>query len=92
MAYDKGVIHKFHKDQFHSVFEKEQNRKGKLFLHDGNLRQNSKVACSALDKVGFRLFDRSLDVNLIKNIFHLVRKKLSEDALQHAISKKKEKV
>ena len=47
----------FAKVQFQVIFEKGENTKGKLFLQDGDPRQNSKKARNALDKVGFRLFE-----------------------------------
>ena len=42
---------------FKLYLKKGENTKGKLFLQDGDPRQNSKKARNALDKVGFRLFE-----------------------------------
>lgn len=87
MAYDNGVTSceqyeetfkgkrfaNFVKDQFQILFEKRQNAKGKLFLQHGYPRQNSKVALSALKKVGFHLFE--------------LPARSPEDVLQQIISK-----
>ena len=57
---------------------------------DGCPRQNSKVAMTAIDKVGAKLFkipSRSPDLNPIENFFHLVDSKLKADARQNNISK-----
>ena len=42
--------------QFSNMFKNSANPKGKLFLQDGNPSQNSKIACEAMDSVGWRLF------------------------------------
>ena len=75
---------------FPNAFLNSTNPKGKLFLMDGCPRQNSKVAMTAIDKVGAKLFkipSRSPDLNPIENFFHLVDSKLKADARQNNISK-----
>ena len=67
------------------MFEKSANPKGKLFLQDGDPRQNSKKAKIALDAVDCRQFfipARSPDANPIENFFNVIRIKLAEDAIQ----------
>ena len=67
------------------LFSRWGNQKGKLFSQDGDPRQNSKSAQKAFDHVGYSLFAipaRSPDINPIENMFNLVRKQLTEDALK----------
>ena len=67
------------------LFKKCPNPKGKLFLQDGDPSQNSCKARSAWDKIGARKLSiaaRSPDRNPIENIFHIVKKKLQQDALE----------
>jgi len=74
---------------FPSAFEKcDAEPEGSLFLQDGDPRQNSAVAKKAFESMGCKVFGipaRSPDLNPIENIFHLVRKKLKEDALAKKI-------
>ena len=80
----------FVKEHLSDVFKNSANSRGKLFLQDGDPRQCSKVARDAMDQLGCRMFaipPRSPDVNPIENIFHLVRKKLQDDALKRKITK-----
>ena len=51
-AYFADVI----REQFHQAFVKSANPHGKLFLQDGDPRQNSMTAKRALDGVSARLF------------------------------------
>ena len=85
VAHNKGVI-KCHQyfglinsetcklfidEQFSDMFKNSANPKGKLFLQDGDPSQNSKVACEAIDSVGFRLCKippRSPDLNPAENV------------------------
>lgn len=104
ISYKKGVIcceqyhgsitgesfAEFIQQNFPKLFEVSINPKGKLFLQDGDPRQNSKKAKDAMDEVGCRLFSipaRSPDINPIENIFHLVRRKLEEDAISSNITR-----
>ena len=78
----------FIRSEFPAVFENCVNPKGKLFLQDGDPSQNSGKAKDAMYDIGARKFTipaRSPDFNPIENIFNLVKRKLSEDALQNNI-------
>ncbi|CAB3978781.1 Hypothetical predicted protein [Paramuricea clavata] len=62
----------------------------KLFLQDGDPRQNSVAAKRALDDVNAKLFSippRSPDINPIENLFHLIQSKLDRDVLARNITK-----
>ena len=81
---------KFIRDHFSAIFANSTNPRGKLFLQDGDPRQCSKVARVAMDRFGCKMFailPCSPDINLIKNIFHLVRKQLGQDALRNKLEK-----
>ena len=80
----------FVREHFASMFKKCPNPKGKLFLQDGDPSQNSCKARSAWDQIGARKFSipaRSPDLNPIENIFHIVKKKLHQDALEMKIER-----
>ena len=71
------------------AFERSTNPRGKCFLQDGDPSQNSKKAYEALVSIGaskFSIPPRSPDLNPIENIFHIVKNRLSEDALEQGIS------
>ena len=58
-------------------------------MQDGDPRQNAKVARLAWEKLGCKMFGipaRSPDLNPIENIFHIMRRKLKEDALEQEIN------
>ena len=60
------------------------------FLQDGDPRQNSKAAQDAFADINCEMFaipPRSPDFNPIENVFHLVRKKLSNDAREQEIKR-----
>ena len=70
------------------AFADSPNPRGKLFLQDGDPSQNSKKAKDALVSIGARKFTippRSPDLNPIENMFHLVKEKLMEDAIETSI-------
>ena len=72
------------------MFLKGNNKKGKLFLQDGDPSQNCKISTEPMEKVGCRLFKipaRSPDLNPIENGFHLIGKKLREDAVSRNLTK-----
>ena len=89
IAYGKGVIaaeqyhdrtnaekfSSFVREHFARMFKKGANPKGKFFLQDGDLSQNSVKARSAWYEVGagkFTILARSPDLNPpFKNIFHI---------------------
>ena len=58
------------------------------FLQDGDPRQNSEAAQESIESINCEIFGippRSPDFNPVENVFHLVRKKLDEDAPEHEI-------
>ena len=72
-----------------SMFIKSANPREKPFLQDGDSSQNSVKARSAWDGDGARKFAipaRSPDLNPIENIFHIVKKRLHQDALDQQIT------
>ena len=78
----------FVRDHFKETFEKSANPRGKMFLQDGDPSQNSALARDAMWTMGAKKFSipaRSPDLNPIENLFHLVKKKLDDDALDHGI-------
>ena len=78
-------------EYFASMFKKCPNPKEKLFLQDGDPSQNSCKARSAWDKIEERKISipaRIPDLNPIENIFHIVKKKLRQDALEMKIKRK----
>ena len=80
----------FVRENFPEMFENSSNPRGKLFLQDGDPRQNSKKARDAMDSVNCRLFSipaRSPDINPIENFFHLIRNKLEQDAIASNIQR-----
>ena len=77
-------------EQFPKAFANSANPRGKLFLQDGDPSQNSKKARDAMNCVGAKKFSippRSPDLNPIENIFHQVKCKLGDDALERNIVK-----
>ena len=103
IAYNKGVMlceqytkrftgeyfASFIRKHFEEAFSNSANPRGKLFLQDGDPRQNSKAAKEAIDDVGARLFSippRSPDINPIENVFSIVSRKLDRDAIDNAIT------
>lgn len=102
VAYGKGVVlcEQYHgklngksfadfvREHFPRIFATCANRKGKLFLQDGDPSQNSKKAKDTMHSVGARKFSippRSPDINPIENIFNQVKRKLSSDAIEKNI-------
>ena len=103
IAYRKGVMlceqyqerftgkcyAEFVRKHFPRAFAESANPRGKLFLQDGDPRQNSAAAKRALDDVDAKLFSippRSPDINPIENLFHLIQSKLDRDALERNIT------
>lgn len=80
----------FVRNEFPKLFAKTLNPKGKLFLQDGDPSQNSGKAKDAMYEIGAKKFTipaRSPDLNPIENIFHLVKRKLHDDACDRNITK-----
>jgi len=79
----------FVKMHFPATFARTKNPTGKLFLQDGDPRQNSRRAKIAMYDIGVRIFPippRSPDINPIENVFHLVKRKLGQDAIDQNIT------
>ena len=103
ISYQKGVIacdpyekldgpffEKYVKDNFQGLFEKADKGLSKLWLQDGDPSQNATSVKRALKKLKAELFAipaRSPDLNPIENLFHLVRRKLHEQALDKNITR-----
>ena len=83
------MFSKFIDTYFPEMFLSGVNQKGKLFLKEGDPSQNCKLSRESMAKVCCRLFkipSRSLDLNPIENIFHLVGKQLRSDAMHKDIT------
>jgi transposase len=104
IAYGKGVVlceqyedrftgqyfADFIRKHFPATFKKSANPTRKLFLQDGDPRQNSALAKQAMEDVDARMFaipPRSPDINPIENFFHLVQLTLNKAALDGGITK-----
>ena len=84
------IFAEFIENNFIQIFRISCNPTGNVFVQDGDPSQNSKAAKTALDKIGavqFSIRPRSPDFNPIKNVFNLVEKKSSSDAVKDSISK-----
>lgn len=71
-------------DHFPTLFN-VSDKDTAVFVQDGDPSQNSNVALEAMAGVNAQLLSipaRSPDLNPIENFFHLVRRRLSEDAIQ----------
>ena len=103
-AYGKGVIGCHHyeghwtgetfgdyvKKEFPKLFEKGNSRNGKLFLQDGDPRQNARAAVKVMNEIDCNVFSipaRSPDLNPIENLFHRIRKQVNKDSLSKIIEK-----
>lgn len=90
IAYSKGVIlaeqyeghlngqkfADFVREQFSTLFQNSSNKKGKLFLQDGDPSQNSRKAQDAIAAIGARKFTipaRSPDLNPIETFFTMLK-------------------
>ena len=79
----------FVRKYFPPCFDKCMNLQGKLFLQDGDPSQNSALAMEALAEIGSKKFaipPRSPDLNPIKNLFHLTKRRLKVDAIAKEIT------
>ena len=85
---DGAFFASFIEREFPTIF-KASKKTTTTFLQDGDPSQNSAAAMNSLYKCGYNLRSippRSPDINPIENIFHLVRKKLNSDAINHDIT------
>ena len=72
------------------ILNRNLSPSGRLFLQGGDPRQISWAAENAMKKVECQMFKITAslpDLNPIENMFHLIRKKIHEDALLHEINK-----
>lgn len=79
----------FIRTYFPQCFQESTNPKGKLFLQDGDPRQNSCMAMNALAEIGghkFAIPPRSPDLNPIENLFHITKRTLTKEALEKRIT------
>lgn len=86
----KYFADKIIRKHFDEAFGKSINPQGRLFVQDGDPRQNSKAAKDAMEEVNAEMFAipaRSPDCNPIENFFNLVSEKLHGDALAKNIRK-----
>ena len=73
---------------FEEMFRRAKKNASRLWIQDGDPSQNSAVARRSFKKMNAQLISippRSPDVNPIENIFHIVKKKLDDDALRRRI-------
>ena len=74
----------FIENNFLEIFKSSCNPTENVFVQDGDPSQNSKSAKTALDKIGavqFSIPPGRPDLNPIENVFNLMEKKLSSDAV-----------
>ena len=76
----------FIKKHFNICFARAGSKQNgrRLFIMDNDPSQSSKVAMSALEEVEAELHKipaRSPDLNPIENTFHLIKKKLEQEAI-----------
>ena len=77
-------------EHFASMFKKCPKPKGNFFFGKQGSLQNSCKAGSAWDEIGAQKFSipaRSPDLKPIKNIFHIVKKKMHQDAFDIKIER-----
>ena len=90
MAFNAYTFSCFVHEHFASMFKICPNPKRKLFLQHRDPSQNSSKDRFAWDKIGAQKFfipARSPDLNPIENIFHIVKKKLHQYALEMKIER-----
>ena len=81
---------KFIKEHFLKAFNRTLNPSRRLFIQDGETRRVSRATKNTMQEVGCQTFEipvLSPDLNPIKNMFHLIYKKLHENALVNEIKK-----
>ena len=90
LRFDGVNYRQFVLEHFPLALEKSTNPVQKLVLQDGDPVQKSRQAHLAYDTVRCSIFDipaRSPDLNPIENMFHNVRRELSEQARKRRIEK-----
>ena len=76
--------------EFSKAFAKCKKPCTRRILMDNCTRQNAKAVVPALNKaktIRFKIPARSPDLNPIENIFHIIKKRLREEALKKKITK-----
>ena len=79
----------FVSEHFPEILRKSKKGHSRLFIQDGDPRQNSAKAWKAIASIGAKLLvipPRSPDLNPIENVFHLVRKCLDIEAFEQKIT------
>ena len=103
ISYNKGVIacdayetlngkvfEDYVKNRFPTLFQRADKAPSRLWLQDGDPSQNAAGVKKQLKKMKKELFcipPRSPDLNPIENLFHLVRKEMTDQALKQNITK-----
>lgn len=76
--------------EFPQMFKKARKGRSRLWLQDGDPSQNSALARMAMRSIRAKLLSipaRSPDINPIENLFHLIKRKLNNDAIVRNIKK-----
>ena len=74
-------------NRFNIIFN-SSGKNSRVWIQDGDPSQNSKLARDAMHSINAQLLKippRSPDINPIENIFHLVKKKLDDEAIEKNI-------
>ena len=97
IAYGKGVIgfHQYEgyvngemfsdfvREHFPELLQRRNNNRGKLFIQDGSLSQNSRLSQDIFDSIPGRIFQISF--RSIENFFHLAGQRLRKQSLEQKI-------
>ena len=76
---------------FNEIFRLSSRTHSPVFIQDGDPSQNSASAKRGLNSIGAQVFSippRSPDLNPIENLFHLVKKSLTKEAIEKRITYK----
>lgn len=76
--------------EFRKMFKKAKKGRSRLWLQDGDPSQNSATSRKAMKSVRAKLLSipaRSPDINPIENLFHLIKRRLNNDAIARDIKK-----
>lgn len=84
---DGAMFADFVTDNFPETFNRSEKGTN-IFLQDGDPSQNSAQARAVFNELEYECFKippRSPDINPIENLFHLVKKKINDDAIERKI-------
>jgi len=87
---DAKYFNYFVEQNFREMFRKAGKGRSKLWVQDGDPRQNCALVKRTLNRMRTNLVSippRSPDINPIENIFHLVKKSLRDEAILKNITK-----